>query len=34
MLNLADRAKEILTEIETEKNVVLDDGQEQVKQPT
>jgi hypothetical protein len=34
MLNLADRAKEILTEIETEKNVVLDDGQEPVKQPS
>ncbi len=33
MLNLADRAKEILTEIETEKNVVLDDGQDAVKQP-
>jgi hypothetical protein len=32
MLNLADRAKEILTEIEKEQNIVLDDGQEPVKQ--
>jgi hypothetical protein len=33
MLNLADRAKEILTEIEKDHNIILDDGQEQVKQP-
>jgi len=32
MLNLADRAKEMLTEIEVEKGINLDDGQEPVKQ--
>jgi hypothetical protein len=32
MLNLADRAKEILTEIEKEQNIILDDGQEPAKQ--
>lgn len=33
MLNLADRSKEILTEIEKEQGIILDDGQEPVKQP-
>jgi hypothetical protein len=33
MLNLADKAKEIITEIEKEQNIILDDGLEQVKQP-
>jgi len=33
MLNLADRAKEILTDIEKDLNITLDDGYEQVKQP-
>lgn len=33
MLNLADRAKEMLTDIEKEQGITLDDGQDPVKQP-